>query len=312
MRPAASGGLAPAGFLGSGLRRPESVLVGPDGTITVSELGGVARLLAPDGTTAPFGRPPEGVDFLPNGLAHGRPGELLVANAGPAGGVWSVRGPDEEARPWLMEADGLPLPHANFVLPHGPDRFWVTVSTRMEPASSAYDEGVADGLVVLVEPGGARVAAEGLRFANECRLGPDGRLYVAETAGARISRMEPTPGGGLGPRQTFCELDPDIFPEGLAFDPEGDLWATGVVSNVILRIRPDGSWERVVSDPDPAHVRSALKARTEGRLAREHFYRGGGRILEAPTSLAFLDPRGRSLVVGSLTASRLAVFLRRD
>ena len=70
-----------------------------------------------------------GIALLPNG-------DFLVANIGPAGGVWQL-GPNDAVVPYLMEVDGVPLAAANFVFNDGTGRIWITVTTRSAPLTKA-------------------------------------------------------------------------------------------------------------------------------------------------------------------------------
>ena len=98
--------------VGTGLRRPESVIATARGELFVSDHDcGVRALASPP--TRPLGMP-EG--FLPNGIALTPEREFLIANLGTTcgGGVWRLDR-QHQLRPWLMEVDGQPLPSTNFV-----------------------------------------------------------------------------------------------------------------------------------------------------------------------------------------------------
>jgi hypothetical protein len=79
-------------FVARELMRPECVLATRAGRLYCSDCrGGVVRI-EPNGTQVPIGCAArrEDTDFMPNGIALLRDGSLLVANLGPAGGVWRL------------------------------------------------------------------------------------------------------------------------------------------------------------------------------------------------------------------------------
>jgi hypothetical protein len=119
-----------------------------------------------------------------------------------------------------------------------------------------------------VDDRGARIVADGLAFANECRRDVDGRwLYVNETYGARISRFAIRPDGDLGPRETYVQFGPEIFPDGLVFDAAGGLWVTSVFSNRLIRVAPDRSVHVELEDSNPAFVARIVDDVARGTLA---------------------------------------------
>jgi len=162
------------GAFGGDLSRPESVICTGNGDVFASHLGAVAMHMRADGSRKVVGRPPAGVDFVPNGLCLMPDGALLVANVGEGGGLWRLDVANDVA-PFCMEVDGEPLSAANFVNRDRYGRLWVSVSTRTVPRNDVYNRRVADGFIVLIADGAARIVADGLAFANESRLTEDGR-----------------------------------------------------------------------------------------------------------------------------------------
>lgn len=96
-------------------------------------------------------------------------------------------------------------------------------------------------------PGIWRVDAEGratlwygrdLDFANGLAFDADGRhLYVVETFGNRISRIAVRDDGSAGDLETFAPVP--AWPDGLAFDAEGNLYVGCYEPSQVLRIDPD-------------------------------------------------------------------------
>ncbi|HYF12464.1 MAG TPA: SMP-30/gluconolactonase/LRE family protein [Actinomycetota bacterium] len=79
-----------------------------------------------------------------------------------------------------------------------------------------------------------------LNFANGLAFDATGRfLSVAETFGNRISRIEVREDGTAGDAETFSELG-EAWPDGLAFDVEGNLYVGCYEPSQILRVDATG------------------------------------------------------------------------
>lgn len=297
-------------FVGSGLVRPECVLATRDGNLfTADWRGGVAQIRA-DGTQALYvGTLPGGRALRPNGIALRRDGTFLLADLGEtAGGVFAL-GRDGRVEPFVVEVDGVELPPTNFVFEDDRDRVWITVSTRRVPRAAAYRADVADGFIVLVDERGARIVADGLGYTNEAMLSPDGAwLYVNETFSRRLTRFRVAADGGLYGREVVTTFGHGTYPDGLAFDAEGHVWITSIVSNRVLRVAPDGAATIVLEDADPAHVDWCEDAYTRGELGRPHLDRAAGRVLKNISSLAFGGPDLRTAYLGCLLGDAIACF----
>ena len=168
--------------LGRGLSRPECVACTASGALWVSHAlpgggGGVVRL-HPDGAVSPLlagdGAPE---DFMPNGWSMEPGGSFVLSNLGDSGGVWRL-GADGTCTPVLLEIDGLPMPPVNFVHRDEEGRLWIAVSTWRIPRERAFHRDVADGFVVLLDSGGARIVADGLGYTNEVKVDPSGAVPV--------------------------------------------------------------------------------------------------------------------------------------
>ena len=118
-----------------------------------------------------------------------------------------------------------------------PGRVWITVSTRHEPRMPAFSAGVSDGYIVLLDEKGARIVADGIGFANECRVDPSGRwLYINETYQRCLTRFAIASDGSLSSREVVAQFGTGEFPDGLVFDEEGGAWVTTIVANRVLRV----------------------------------------------------------------------------
>ena len=300
------------GFTGSGLRRPECVLAHVSGVLIVPDWtdGGGVSLVLPDGRTVRHLASDRTADdpLRPNGIALEDGGSVLMAHLGDeTGGV--VRLQPHGSTPVVLDRlDGVPLPPCNFVIADGAGGLWLTVSTRRVPRALGYRKDVDDGFIVHVAPdGSARIAADGLGYTNECMLHPSGRwLYVNETFGRRLSRFELTGSGKLGPRQTVCEFGPGTFPDGLAFDVDGNAWVTSIVSNRLVRVSADGQRTIWLEDVEPGHLAWVEDAYQASEMGRPHLDGVKSKRLRNISNLAFGGPDLRTGYLGCLLGEQVA------
>jgi sugar lactone lactonase YvrE len=125
--------------------------------------------------------------------------------------------------------------------------------------------------------------AEGWRFerltapsrlfgANGLRTGPDGRVYIAQVTGSQISALDI----GTGSLETVSAKGGDIVaPDDVAFDSDGDLYATEVMDGRVSALGRDGR-SRVLRDDLPCANGITVH---EGRLFINEC-RDGGRLME--------------------------------
>jgi len=268
-------------YVGDGLSRPESVLAERDGTLWVSDNRcGVTRI-DPDGSQSRVGA----MGGNPNGLAMAADGSLFVANV-IDGALYRLRR-DGSCETVIDRFEGRPLGAVNFVLRDGiGDRLWLSVSTWSPPVDGRVNPTTADGYILRIDGGKARLAAQGFLHTNELRIDRARRfLYVAETRRGRIVRLPLSAAGTLGTAEPFGPdpLFPGAHPDGLAFDADGNLWLTEVTRNGIHVIAPDGARSCVFEDPQ-------------------------GNTLVFPSSLAFGGPDLKTVYLGSVRMMRLARF----
>jgi hypothetical protein len=217
-----------------------------------------------------------------------------------AGGVWKLS-TNGDLEPFLTEIDGAPLPPTNFVTVEEGGRVWISVSTRHLPRQLAWRPRIADGFIVLVDRNGPRIVAEGLHYTNEVRPDPSGRwLYVVETFARRLVRFPIQRGGGLGASEPVVQFGEGTFPDGFAFDSEGGIWITSLVSNRLLRWDPDGRVETLLEDGNPVFLQEAERAFSEGRMDASHLAPIPGTRLQQLTSVAFSGADLRTVSLGSL------------
>ncbi|WP_293881507.1 SMP-30/gluconolactonase/LRE family protein [Sphingomonas sp.] len=265
--------------IGRDLQRPECILAERDGTLWAADArGGVMRIDADGSQRLVVQTADPHFDLrggaaahsllsgtLPNGLAFAANGDLLIANFGTD--RLEVMTRSGETRLLIEEIDGQPLGKVNFVLRDRKGRIWVTVSTRVNPWSDAICSSLADGFIILLDDGGARIVADGLMFANEIRFDADEEwLYVAETTGKRVTRLRVLPDGSLVDSEVYgpSNLGPGAV-DGIAFDAYGNLWATMIFADRLLAITPDGDVLELMNDGDPAATCRFEEAFATGR-----------------------------------------------
>lgn len=309
-------------YLGEGLQRPECILAEPDGSLWSADARGGVMRIAPDGTQTLVTQE-AAADFasatsderrfttgtLPNGLAFARNGDIVVSNFGTDRlEVMTRRG---ETRVLVDRIDGQPIGKVNFVLRDRRDRYWITVSTRIQNWMSAVRPDVADGYVALYEPktGELRVVADGFRFTNEIRFdAAEEWLYVVETCGPCITRLRAAPDGTLTERQIFGPADHGALIDGIAFDAFGNLWGTHVMADRVFALTPEGEL-RILLDDAPAEAsRRLMDAFYAGRATPELMLACSGTVAPWMASLTFFGRDLRQVAIGSLRGTRLPVF----
>jgi hypothetical protein len=105
-----------------------------------------------------------------------------------------------------------------------------------------------------------------------------------------------------------AEFGPGIFPDGLAFDAEGGVWITSVVSNRVIRVAPDGSQRLMLEDCDAAHLDWVEQAYQADAMGRPHLDAIKSRRLRNVSSLAFGGPDLRTAYLGCLLGDSIATF----
>jgi len=259
--------------------------------------GGVTRV-APDGTQESWLAADDRVALRPNGIALDPDGSFLIAHLGETGGVWRLTRSGQLA-PVLLEVDGIELPPTNFVARQD-GQLWISISTRLRPRFQAWRENVADGFVVLADARGARIVADGLHYTNEVRLDPSGRwLHVVETFGRRLVRFPVGSRGDLGAREIVLTFGHGWFPDGFAFDVDGGIWITSLVSNRVARFHDD-RLDIVIEDLNAGFVDDVEQAFSAGTMDAPHLGRIPGTQLQHVTSISFGGADWRTASLGSL------------
>jgi gluconolactonase len=266
--------------IGTGIIRPEGVMVLKDGTVTAADARGQIARISPTGETSFYGD----VGGAPNGICFDPQENCIIANIG-NGQVQSLD-PDGTHRVLMTEAGGKKTPSPNFPFLDTKGRLWVSNSTYRENIQDAIQNPAPDGSMVLLENGSARIAAEGIYFANGVALDSDeSLLYVAATMQRAVLQYEIEPDGSLshpevyGP-QPLAELG---YPDGIAFDEAGNLWVTFPTWNSVGYITPERELVIVLEDP-------------------------GRKILKRPSNICFGWENLETAFIGSLDGTTIPYF----
>jgi sugar lactone lactonase YvrE len=157
-----------------------------------------------------------------------------VLSSGQHGIRWND--PDTGANGWLIERiGGAPINGINEMVADGHGgMFCGTVDIEKiiegQPTRPAT-------LYHLAPDGTARVAADGLGFANGLMLSPDGkRLYYCDTFDG-VYAFDVSPDLELSHRRRLLGKEDA---DGMALDAEGNLLVTGYKSGAIVRLSPEG------------------------------------------------------------------------
>jgi sugar lactone lactonase YvrE len=309
-------------YIGQDLQRPECILAEPDGSLWSADARGGVMHIRPDGgqslitqsaasafaaATSDEQRFTTGT--LPNGLAFARNGDLVVSNFGTDRLELMTRRGD--TRVLVDQIDGHRIGKVNFVLRDSRDRYWITVSTRIQNWMSAIRPDVADGFVALYDPkvGEIRVVADGFRFTNEIRFDANEQwLYVVETCGPCSTRLRAAPDGSLTDRETFGPADHGAPIDGIAFDAYGNLWGTHVMADRVFALTPEGELRILLDDAPTEASRRLMDAFYQGKATPELMLACSGTIAPWMASITFFGKDLRQVAIGSLRGTSLPIF----
>jgi len=296
-------------IVGSGLYRPECVLAAASGEIYTADWRGGVCVTAPDGSSHLVKALNTDIQLRPNGIALMADGSFLMAHLGDdSGGLYKLS-PQGHCQPVLVNLDGKALPPSNYPHLDHQGRIWLTISTRHSPRADACRGDVADGFIVLIDTNGARIVADQLGYTNECCVHPDGnKLYVNETFGRRLSCFDIASNGDLHNKQTITEFGHGTFPDGLAFDIEGGVWITSIVSNRVIRVDPDGTQRVLLEDVDAAHLDEVERIYQRGEMGRAQLDTVVSKQLKNISSLAFGGADRKTAYLGCLLGDQVYSF----
>jgi sugar lactone lactonase YvrE len=164
---------------------------------------------------------------------------------------------------------------------------------------------------LLLDERGLRIVAEGFAFTNEVKFDANEEwLYIAESAGKRVTRMRVTDKGELTDREVFGPANlGDGFIDGIAFDSYGNLWGTMVIADRLIAITPEGDVLELLDDGNhEANARAEAEYATGNPISFDTLLMTGGSIATWMASLTFGGPDLRTVYLGGLKANTLSYF----
>ena len=314
--------------IGQDLQRPECILAEPDGTLWSADARGGVMRIAADGTQRFIGQTADArfesaaaatsdelehkftTGTRPNGLAFAANGDLLISNFGTDCLELMTR--DGATRTLVDRIDGQPIGKVNFVLRDSKDRVWITVSTRVNPWTTAASSRVRDGYIAVLDNGVLRTVADGIYFTNEIRFdAKEEWLYAVETTGPHITRFrvrEGAQGVALTEREVFGPPHLGGFPDGIAFDSFGNLWCTLVMVDQLIALTPQGDKRVLLDDGDPAASKNLLDRMAAGTVTADDMMKARGTVAPWMASITFGGADLRTVYLGSLMGTTIPYF----
>jgi gluconolactonase len=278
-----------------GLEFPEGPVVGPNGTLYVTEIaaGRISKIDA-DGSVRMFARPGGG----PNGMARGMDGAFYVANNGGIGWKDGVADPSvktEHSRIERVDADGT----VTWLYTHcGSQKIVSASDIAVDRAGALWftDPGHGDikapqGRVYRAAPDGSLIEEVdfGGRWPNGLAFTPDGsQLVVAETGARALFSYDVVDGTSLAGRREFAKLPKGYYPDGICFDIDGNVLVAGAFGGAVVVFDPAGKLIQTIKLADPLTTNVAFagndydelvitQART-GSVFRMTWPRAGSRL----------------------------------
>jgi gluconolactonase len=309
-------------YVGSGLQRPECILAERNGSLWSADARGGVVEIRPDGeqkiiaqrlsthfeeVSSESSRYLDGT--LPNGLAFARNGDILISNFGTD--RLEIMKRNGESKVVADTIDGEPIGKVNFVLRDSKDRIWVTISTKVKNWMHALRPDLADGYIAQYVEGRFRIVASGFHFTNEIRMDANEEfLYVAETTGGCISRLQVKADGTLGAREVFgpSSLGAGAWPDGIAFDSLGNLWGTMVYSDKLFVLTPKGDLRILLDEGDPKKVADLESSFYRNQVDHQTLFATGQGIAPWMASVTFGGPDLQTVYIGSLKGHRIPYF----
>lgn len=276
---------------GEGLLRPEDVAVGRDGRVYATDPHVGAREILPDGTLRSIGETQAA--GCCNGISMDLDDRILIANLG---AHENVAGPLERLDPnsgkrevLLGEVEGRKLTSCNYPMVDSAGNIWCSNSVAAENFDSFAEKLPYDGFIFVLRPDGtSSVVAEGLGFANGLAMSEDEKwLYCCQSFGSNVIRYPVLPGALLGAGEQYGpqlgpkQGDPDAidrqslhYPDGGAFDVEGNFWVALFWANKVVAITPQGDLLTLIDDPEWSILKSPANVTFGGEDMRD-VYIGG-------------------------------------
>lgn len=223
------------------LSHPEGVAIGPDGWIWTGNQDGDICRIAPDGSSMECVASTKGFAL---GLAFQDDTALFICDLKHS---CVFRLDLKSLKLSRLSATGMKIPNFPLV-DHTHNRLLVSDSHASGvpgPGIWAFDLDSGQGSLWYDAP---------LNFANGLAIrSDDAALYVCETFGPSITRIEMNADGSAGEATPFATDLPGL-PDGIAFDGAGNLIVGCYEPSRLLRLSPDGLTVDILIEDVTAHV----------------------------------------------------------
>ena len=251
---------------GVGLHRPEDVAVARDGRVFATDPRHGAREILSDGTLKTI----SAANFpgCANGICMDLDNRILIANLGAAerapGALERLDPLTGRREVLLSEVDGHPLTSCNYPMVDRAGNIWCSNSIAGATFDGLGDTLPHDGFIFVLRPDGASsIEAHGLGFANGLAMSADEKhLYCCQSFDSNVIRYPVLPGGKLGPGEQYgpvlgltampgeqVDRSQLHYPDGCAFDVDGNLWVALFLANKIVAITPSCELVTLIDDP---------------------------------------------------------------
>jgi gluconolactonase len=236
-------------LVAEGFEFPEGPAWDNHGALYVSSCFGGRISRIKDGQVETFLTASDDTFSKTNGLFVLDNGDILACDFG-KGAILQIS-PDRQVKVLIAGYQAVPFNRPNDIIATANGNIYFT-----DPKTNDRDK--IDGRLFYYnsKSGKLQLIADGLAFPNGLGISPlDGRLYVAESAKARIIRFGIADDGTVRDKETFVEL-PGGDPDGMDFDVRGNLYVAHFGTGAVYVISPDGKVLQTIPTPgkQPSNV----------------------------------------------------------
>ena len=247
------------------------------------------------GATAPTRVTLPGARVFPESVTSTRDGTLYAGSVG-QGGIYRTRPGATEATVWIAPGAGGSGSIFGILADERAGMLWACSNARLglDPAVAGVDAGAAlKGFDLRTGRLRVSVPLPGDKpVCNDMAAGPDGALYVTDTAASRILRLAPR---AHALERWFDDPTPPAKGglDGIVFDRAGALYVNAFGDGRLFRIMPRGKAPGEVTKLTPSRpleVPDAMRLATDGSIL----------LVEGAGRLARITPRGDMVSVETL------------